>query len=56
MTYPSQTLQLILLSNVVPNGKLISDPLTNWTFSNRQRLITIPIAVAVGTPPEQVRD
>ena len=34
---------------IVPNGKLISDPVTNWTFSHRQRLLTIPVAVPAGT-------
>jgi small-conductance mechanosensitive channel len=39
---------------IVPNGKLISDPVTNWTFSRRQRLIIIPIGIAPGTEAKQV--
>jgi small-conductance mechanosensitive channel len=39
---------------IVPNGKFISDPLTNWTFSNRQRLLEIPLAVATDPPPQHV--
>ena len=37
---------------IVPNGKLISDPLTNWTFSNPQRLISIPLALAPNAEPQ----
>lgn len=39
---------------IVPNGKLISDPVTNWTLSDRERLIAIPITVASGVEPNQV--
>ena len=31
---------------IVPNGKLISDTVTNWTFSDKLRRIDIPLAVA----------
>jgi small-conductance mechanosensitive channel len=41
---------------IVPNGKLISDPVTNWTFSRRQRLVIIPIAVAPGSDARRVLD
>jgi small-conductance mechanosensitive channel len=41
---------------VVPNGNLISNPLTNWTFSQRQRLISIPIAVPADSPVQHVID
>jgi len=41
---------------IVPNGKLISDPVTNWTFSRRQRLITIPLAVTPGVDAQRVLD
>lgn len=39
---------------IVPNGKLISDPVTNWTFSNSQRGIEIRVGVAYGTDPQLV--
>ena len=39
---------------IVPNGKLISDQVINWTLSNRQRSITIPIGVAYGADPQRV--
>ncbi|MEI6352182.1 MAG: mechanosensitive ion channel domain-containing protein [Verrucomicrobiota bacterium] len=36
---------------IVPNGKLISDQVINWTLSNRQRGIEISIGVAYGADP-----
>jgi small-conductance mechanosensitive channel len=39
---------------IMPNAKLISDPVTNWTFSRRQRLIVIPVLVVPGTDGEKV--
>ena len=39
---------------IVPNGKLISDSVINWTLSNRQRGIEIPIRVACGVDPSRV--
>jgi small-conductance mechanosensitive channel len=39
---------------IVPNGKLISERLTNWTLSNRQHGVEIPVAVAQGTDPSRV--
>jgi Small-conductance mechanosensitive channel len=39
---------------IMPNAKLISDPVTNWTFSRRQRLIVIPISVVPGTDGQKV--
>jgi len=36
---------------IVPNGKLISDQVTNWTLSNRQRGIEIPVSVPYGSDP-----
>jgi small-conductance mechanosensitive channel len=39
---------------IVPNGKLISERLTNWTLSNHQRTIELPIAVAPGADPGHV--
>jgi small-conductance mechanosensitive channel len=41
---------VILLTNgselIMPNGNLISNPVTNWTLSNCERLIEIPITIA----------
>jgi small-conductance mechanosensitive channel len=41
---------------IMPNAKLISDPVTNWTFSRRQRLIVIPVSVVPGTDGQKVID
>lgn len=34
---------------IVPNGRLISDRVVNWTLSNRQRGVEIPLIVEAGT-------
>ena len=39
---------------IVPNGKLISERLTNWTLSNRRRNIEISISVARDADPSRV--
>jgi potassium-dependent mechanosensitive channel len=39
---------------IMPNGKLISERLINWTLSSRQHGIELPIAVAQGTDPKRV--
>ena len=39
---------------IVPNGKLISEQLVNWTLSSRQRSIELPIAVAQDSDPSRV--
>ena len=39
----------------MPNGQLISERLTNWTLSNRQHGVELPVAVAQGTDPNRVR-
>ncbi len=39
---------------IVPNGQLISDKVTNFTLSNRQRRIEINVGVAYGTDPKRV--
>jgi potassium efflux system protein len=39
---------------IMPNGKLISERLINWTLSSRQHGIELPIAVAQGTDPGKV--
>jgi small-conductance mechanosensitive channel len=41
---------------IVPNGQLISDRLTNWTLSNRQHGVELPLAVAQGADPNRVRE
>ncbi len=51
---------VILLSNgsemIVPNGNLISNPVTNWTLSNCERLIEIPVNVTSKVDPQHVQD
>ena len=39
---------------IMPNGKFISDPVTNSTFSKRQRLNEVPVGVALGTDANRV--
>ncbi len=39
---------------IVPNGLLISQELINWTLSDRQRRLDIPVGVAYGTDPLKV--
>lgn len=39
---------------VVPNGQLISEDVTNWTFTDRQRRIEVNVGVAYGSKPRQV--
>ncbi|MEN3351946.1 MAG: potassium-dependent mechanosensitive channel, partial [Betaproteobacteria bacterium] len=39
---------------IVPNGKLISERLVNWTFSERQRGIDVQISAVLGTDPQRV--
>ncbi len=38
----------------VPNGSLLSDALTNWTMTDRNRRLEIPVGVAYGTDPDTV--
>jgi potassium efflux system protein len=49
---------VIMLANgaevIVPNGNLISNPVTNWTFSNCERQIEIPITVVSKADPQHV--
>jgi small-conductance mechanosensitive channel len=40
---------------IVPNGSLIAERLTNWTFSDYARRIEVRVAVADGAEPETVR-
>ena len=37
---------------IVPNGQLVSAQVINWTHSDQERRITIPIGVAYGTDPQ----
>ncbi len=39
---------------IVPNSMLISEAVTNWTMSDEQRRIDIPVGVAYGTDPKTV--
>ena len=39
---------------IVPNGKLISDRVINWTLSGRRRLIDLPISVVLQSDPQKV--
>lgn len=39
---------------IVPNGKLISDRVVNWTLSGRQRIIEVPVSVVLQSDPAQV--
>ena len=37
---------------IVPNGQLISEEVLNWTLSDQQRRLEIPVGVAYGTDPD----
>ncbi|HEY8903993.1 MAG TPA: mechanosensitive ion channel domain-containing protein, partial [Chthoniobacterales bacterium] len=39
---------------IVPNGKLISDPVTNWTLSGRLRQIDLSVATPMSVDPSHV--
>lgn len=39
---------------IVPNGKLLSDDVTNWTSTGRTRRVEIPVGVAYGAAPSRV--
>jgi small-conductance mechanosensitive channel len=39
---------------IVPNGTIISNKVTNWTFSDRFRAVEIPVNVARGVAPHRV--
>lgn len=39
---------------IVPNGKLISERLINWTFSQRQRGFEVAVSVVLGSDPQRV--
>ena len=39
---------------IVPNGTIISNKVTNWTFSDRYRAVEVPVSVARGADQEHV--
>jgi small-conductance mechanosensitive channel len=39
---------------IVPNGTIIANKVTNWTFSDQYRAVEVTINVARGTPPQRV--
>ena len=39
---------------IVPNSQFVSVQFVNWTLSDRQRRIALPVGVAYGTDPERV--
>ncbi|MES2896468.1 MAG: mechanosensitive ion channel domain-containing protein [Pseudomonadota bacterium] len=44
------------LDVLIPNSRLIEQPVTNWTHQNGTRRMHIPFVVAYGTDKEKVRD
>ncbi len=38
---------------IIPNSQFISSEFVNWTLSDRQRRITLPVGVAYGSDPEE---
>jgi potassium efflux system protein len=40
---------------IIPNGKLISDKVTNWTLSNQLRLITVPVTTKADVDVGQLK-
>jgi small-conductance mechanosensitive channel len=41
---------------IVPNAQLITERVTNWTLSDRQRLIQLPVGVSYNAHPKRVID
>src|SRR5262249_5678813 len=39
---------------IVPNSKLISERVVNWTLSDRRRSVDLPLSVAHGADPKRV--
>jgi small-conductance mechanosensitive channel len=39
---------------IVPNSYLVSDQVTNWTFSDQTRRIELPVGVNYSAPPQKV--
>ena len=40
---------------IVPNASLISQDVINWTLSDQQRRITVPVGVAYGSDPARIK-
>jgi small-conductance mechanosensitive channel len=41
---------------IVPNGQLVSESVTNWTLSDRQRRVEVNVGVEYGTEAQRVID
>ena len=41
---------------IVPNGNLVANEVVNWTLSDRNRRVEIPVGVAYGTDPASVQE
>ncbi len=41
---------------IVPNAQLVTERVTNWTLSDRQRRIDLPVGVNYGAPPKRVME
>lgn len=41
---------------IVPNSSFISEQVTNWSYTDRDVRFGVPVGVAYGSDPEQVRD
>jgi small-conductance mechanosensitive channel len=41
---------------IVPNAQLTTERVTNWTLSDRQRRIDLPVGVNYGAPPKKVME
>ena len=39
---------------IVPNGTIIANKVTNWTYSDRYRAVEVPVSVARGVAPQRV--
>ena len=39
---------------ILPNATIISNKVTNWTFSDRYRAVEVPVTVARGVAPQRV--
>ncbi len=41
---------------IVPNSQLITSEVTNWTLSDQQRRVHLPVGLSYGSPPRKVID
>lgn len=41
---------------IVPNGNLIANPVTNWTLTNCERVVEIPVSITSKVDPRHVMD